>query len=382
MKKIKYINKIDEIEGLSNHEKTQLKTVTERFAFRSNEYYLSLIDWSDPDDPIRQLIFPQVNELMEWGKCDPSEESNYTVIPGLQHKYPSTALLLVSNVCGGICRYCFRKRIFFKDNSDVLKNLPKAISYLKDHKEITNVLLTGGDPLMVSTRRLSNIIEQIAEIDHIKIVRIGTKMLSFNPYRILNDPLLTDMITKYNNRNRRIYIMSHFSHVREITEEAYNAIIMLQKAGAIILNQTPIIKKVNDSPLVLAELFQKMSFIGITPYYVFQCRPSLGNKIYAVPLEEAYGIFEKAREQVSGISKRARFVMSHSTGKLEIIGLTESQIYLKYHRAADSKYSAQFMIYKRNPEAYWYDDYTGLFAESSVPCDTEVNYENLSMALA
>jgi len=364
MKKIDYINRIDGITSLTLEDHVQLKQVTEKYDFRSNDYYLSLIDWSDPLDPIRQMIIPDIGELQEWGKFDPSNESNYTIIPGLQQKYSSTALLLVSNVCGGICRYCFRKRIFIRKETDILKDLPAALNYISEHKEITNVLLTGGDPLMLTTNKLENIIKQLFNIPHISIVRIGTKLLSFNPYRILDDKSFLEMLRKYNCKDRKIYIMSHFSHINEVTDVAIDAVEQLLKTGVMILNQTPIIKGVNDSSAVLSGLFQKLSCIGIAPYYLFQCRPSLGNKCYAVTIERAYRIFEGAKELLSGLAKRARFVLSHSTGKLEIIGLTDKHIYFKYFRAADVQNSGQFMAFKRNPKAYWFDDYTEVVEDS------------------
>ncbi|MEA3226283.1 MAG: 4Fe-4S cluster-binding domain-containing protein [Planctomycetota bacterium] len=168
---MKYLTKIEQLEQLSRDEKTGLEQVTEKFAFRSNEYYLSLIDWDDPDDPIRKLIIPDLQELEEWGRLDPSDEKSYSIIPGLEHKYDSTALLLVSNVCDGICRYCFRKRVFINPRSEYLRDLPAAMRYIREHEEITNVLLTGGDPLALKPSKIENIIRQLREIKHVKIIR-------------------------------------------------------------------------------------------------------------------------------------------------------------------------------------------------------------------
>ncbi len=151
--------------------------------------------------------------------------------------------------------------------------------------------------------------------------------------------------------------MTHFNHPRELTEVAVKAIKLLHQTDAILANQTPLIRGVNDDPLVLAELFRQLSFVGIAPYYVFQCRPASGNKGFAVPIEEGYQIFEQAKARASGLAKRARFVMSHESGKIEIAGLTENRVYLKYHRAANGDESGKFMVFERNPEAYWFDDY-------------------------
>lgn len=363
---MKYITKIEQLEHLSPAEKTKLMQVTEKFTFRSNDYYLSLIDWNDPDDPIRKLIIPNLQELDEWGRLDPSDEKSYRIMPGLEHKYPSTALLLVSNVCDGICRYCFRKRVFINPQNEYLRDLPAAIQYIQQHREITNVLLTGGDPLALKSSKLESIIHELRKIEHVSIIRIGTKIPAFNPSRIIEDPALAEIINKYSTDQKRIYIMTHFIHPRELTDLAVKAVGMLQKAGAIIANQMPLIRGANDKPEVLAELLTKLSFTGAVPYYIFQCRPALGNKAYTVPIEQGYEIVEQAKALVSGPAKRIRFVMSHSTGKIEIVGKTENFVYFKYHRAAEEADSGRFLAWDSNPDAYWLDDYTEMIQDYPV----------------
>jgi len=345
------------LEQISATERAELKKVTDKFTFCANDYYLSLIDWDDPDDPIRRIIVPHVRELEQWGRFDPSDEQAYTIMPGLEHKYNSTALLLVSNVCEGICRYCFRKRVFRQSHKELLRDLPAAIQYIKQHTEITNVLLTGGDPLILKTPKLENIIHQLRQIDHVSIIRIGTKIPAYNPYRIIDDPAFLKMVKKYSTPGKKIYFMTHFSHPRELTAAAVKAVDLLQKADAVVANQTPIIKGVNDDPNVLAELLARLSFIGAVPYYIFQCRPATGNRAYTVPIEEAYDIIEQAKSMVSGLAKRIRFVMSHASGKIEIVGKTRGRIYFKYHRATDDKDSGRFLVFKSNPDACWFDDY-------------------------
>jgi KamA family protein len=360
---MKYFTRIDQLDQLSQAERTELQQVTDKFAFRSNEYYLSLIDWSDPKDPIRTAIVPGLQELDAWGRLDPSDEKTYSIMPGLEHKYRSTALLLVSNVCDGICRYCFRKRVFITPQSEYLRDVPTAVEYIRQHDEITNVLLTGGDPLVLKPSKLDNIIRSLREIDHVQIIRIGTKIPAFNPTRIIEEPGLLEMIDRYSTDEKRIYVMSHFIHPRELTGLAVKAVGLLQKAGAIVANQSPLIRGVNDNPSVLAELLAKLSFIGAVPYYIFQCRPALGNKAYTIPIEQGYEIVEQAKALVSGLAKRVRFVMSHSTGKVEIIGKTEGCVHFKYHRAAEDADSGRFLVLASNPEAYWLDDYTEMISE-------------------
>jgi KamA family protein len=362
----KYITNIDSISELSVKERQELKAVTDKFMFRTNDYYQNLINWDDPDDPIRRIVIPNKAELSAWGRLDASDEENYTIVPGLEHKYEFTALLLVNDVCGAYCRFCFRKRLFMDDNDEIVRDVSEGIEYIRKHPEINNVLLTGGDPFIMSTGKLEKIILPLREMEHVHIIRIGTKIPVFNPYRVLNDPSLMELIGKYSTNDKKIYIMAHFNHPRELTKEAIEAMNQLRYAGAVTVNQTPLIRGINDDPIVLAELFNRLSYAGIPPYYLFICRPTLGNKTYAVPIEEAFEIFEKARMRCSGLAKRSRLVMSHSTGKIEIVGKTEDRIYFRYHRAANPQEKARFMIFKRKPDAYWFDDYDEIIREYSI----------------
>lgn len=193
----RYCKKLSLISDIPEKELASLENVENKFAFRSNEYYLSLIDWDDPDDPIRRIVIPSPEELEDWGRLDASEEVDYTVAPGLQHKYDQTAVLLVSDQCGGFCRFCFRKRLFMEMGREMIKDISRDMEYIKKNPQITNVLITGGDPLFHSTKRLSRIISELREIDHIRIIRIGSKIPAYNPYRIINDPSLLEMIRTF-----------------------------------------------------------------------------------------------------------------------------------------------------------------------------------------
>jgi len=365
MKYPKYITRLEQIKELTERERKSLREVCEEFAFRTNEYYLSLIDWNDPDDPIRRIIIPDRNELAAVGSLDASNEKLYTKVLGLEHKYEHTAVLLVNDVCGGYCRFCFRKRLFMHIHDEVVRDVTEGLAYIREHEEVNNVLLTGGDPLLMSTKKLRNIIERLREIEHVQIIRIGSKMAAFNPYRILDDPSLLEMFEEFSTYRKRIYFMAHFNHPRELTDEAMRAMFLLQKAGVVTVNQTPIIRGINDSPEVLGELLDTLSFIGVPPYYVFQCRPTRGNRHLAVPVERAYEIHEQAKMLGSGLAKRSRFVMSHSLGKIEVLGLTEEYIFFKFHRAANPKDKSYTSVFRRNPEAYWYDDYDEMIADLS-----------------
>ncbi|ABK13935.1 MAG: KamA family radical SAM protein [Methanothrix sp.] len=355
---MRYVTDIMDVMQLKEDERKDLSSVTENFAFRASSYYLSLIDWNDPQDPLRKIVIPDANEMYNWGTKDPSRERSYTVLPGLQHKYRQTALMLVSNACGSLCRFCFRKRIFIDSHHETAIDLPRALDYIREHREITNVLLSGGDPLMLSTERLEEIVRRLRDIDHVQIIRIGTKLPVYNPFRITEDPSLLEIVKRYSHENRRIYFVIQFNHPKEISSETLKAVSQLQEAGAITVSQTPLLRGVNDNPETLAQLFKKLSFIGVSPYYVFQCRPSIGNYHFQVPVETSYAIVEKAKSMCSGLAKRAKFVMSHATGKIEVVGLTDRYVYMKYAQAADPENIGMFMVFERNPAAFWFDDYS------------------------
>lgn len=352
----KYIRKPDQVENLSEDEIKELSAVCEKYAFRASSYYLNLINWEDPDDPIKKIIIPQKEELLSWGKLDASNEASITVQKGVQHKYADTVLLLCNEVCGAYCRYCFRKRLFMDENDEASLDVSDGINYIKENKNVTDVLLTGGDPLLMSTPRLEAIISELRSIKHVDIIRLGTKMPAFNPFRILEDQELVNVMRRYSTPVKRIYLMAHFDHPRELTAEAIHCLEVLVKNGVIVTNQNPLLKEINDKPGILAELWQKLASAGVAPYYLFQGRPTEGNYPFKISLVEGYKIFEQAKKKVSGLAKRLRYAMSHETGKIEIIGVDSKHIYLKYHRAKNPEDQGKVLIYKRNDEAYWLDE--------------------------
>lgn len=354
----RYITSIDQIEQLSKETRATLKPITDKYVFRANDYYLSLIDWEDPSDPIRKLVIPNENELLEYGRWDASDEDTNYVVPGCQHKYTTTALLLVSEVCGSYCRYCFRKRLFRNDVKEAMSDVAPGIEYIRKTPEINNVLLTGGDPLILSAKKLRMIIEQLREIEHVKIIRIGSKLPAFNPMRIYEDEELLQIIRDYSTPDQRIYIMAHINHPREITKEAKKAFQALHDAGAIVVNQTPVLKGINDDPVVLGELLDKLSWAGVTPYYFFVNRPVAGNRDFVLPLKEIYDIVEGAKARTSGLGKRVRLSMSHTSGKIEILSIENNKAYLKYHQSRDGEYG-KFMVLDCPDDASWFDDLPG-----------------------
>ncbi|GAA0383513.1 KamA family radical SAM protein [Paenibacillus motobuensis] len=354
----KYITNIDKVTQLSQIERDQLRPITDKFVFRVNDYYLNLIDWDDPNDPIRKLVIPNTGELREYGRWDASDEDTNYVVPGCQHKYRTTALLIVSEVCGAYCRYCFRKRLFRNDVKEAMADVTPGIEYISRHPEINNVLLTGGDSLILATSKLRNILEQLRAIEHVKIIRLGSKIPVFNPMRIYEDPDLLQLISEFSSADKRIYVMAHINHPREITAEARKCFEALHKAGAIVVNQTPILKGINDDEKVLGELLDKLSWAGVTPYYFFINRPVAGNSDFVIPLRRAYELVEGAKARTSGLGKRVRLSMSHTSGKIEILAIENGMAYLKYHQSRDDEYG-KFMMLECPEDAAWFDDLPG-----------------------
>lgn len=353
--RVRYVRDLRKIDQIPAAEREFLEKVAEKYVFRVNDYYLRLIDWSDPHDPIRAIVIPRREELNDWGELDASHEKAYTVARGVQHKYQDTVLLLCNEVCGAYCRYCFRKRLFMDDNDEVSNDVSEGIAYIAAHPEVNNVLLTGGDPLLMSTRRLIEIFSALRAIPHVRIIRIGSKMPAFAPWRLLDDPELQAAFRQFSTPDRRIYVMCHFDHPRELTDAAVQGIDCLLSNRVICTNQCPIVKGINDDPAVLAELFATLSFIGCPQYYLFQGRPTQGNEPYEVPIVRGWQLFSQALQQGSGLARRPRFVMSHATGKIEILAVDDRHIYLRYHSASDPANSGRFSVYRRDDQAYWLD---------------------------
>ena len=351
------IRSIDDLRIESPEERRKLKKITSVFPLQITRYYASLIDWGNPADPIRKLVVPSVEEGSNEGLLDTSGEKVSTVLKGVQHKYRQTALVLTTNVCACYCRHCFRRRLMKKPtSSEVLDQLKGALDYIKKHKEIDNVLLSGGDPLMLPTKKIEFLLKNLTKIEHIKTIRFGTRVPAYLPSRITEDKKLLGLISKYSRPGKKIYFVVHFEHPRELTKEAIKCIESLHNADAVLLNQAVLLRGVNDSPETIAELFNKLSSFGICPYYLFQCRPVKNGKHFQIPLEEGWRIFEESKKYMSGLAKRARYVMSHHTGKIEIVGIEKGRIYFKYHQARDPDNIGKFFSVPLKSGACWLDD--------------------------
>jgi lysine 2,3-aminomutase len=278
-------------------------------------------------------------------------------MPGLQHKYSETALILVTNRCATYCRYCFRKRLIGLPNNEILKRFGDAANYIDRHEEINNVLISGGDPLVLKTAVLEKFLKVLSKIDHLSFVRFGSRVPVTLPAR-LYDPKILALFKKYSKSNKRFYVVTQFNHPREITPQSIKAVSNLIETGVLLSNQTVLLRGVNDDPDTLAAMMNDLASIGVTPYYVFQCRPVKRVKShFQVPICEGLRIIEKAKATCNGHSKRFKYVMSHKTGKVEILGIMDGEIYFKYHEAKDRENLGLMFKRRVNEEAGWLDDF-------------------------
>lgn len=345
------IRDLQEILHLDKSELNKLMEIQERFPMFVNPYYLSLINPEDPNDPIRKMCIPTDMELDTGGTMDTSGELDNTVVPGMQHKYAQTVLVLSTNQCAMYCRHCFRKRLVGLTSDETNGHIPDMVQYVREHKEVTNVLISGGDAFLNSNRTLQKYLE-FADIDHIDLIRFGTRTPVVLPQRI--DKKLIEVLREFAGK-KRIYVVTQFNHPREVTSEAAKAVQMLLDTGIIVKNQTVLLKGINDTPEVLSALLKKIVSIGIIPYYIFQCRPVQGvYSQFQVPLRTGYRIIEDTKNLCNGQEKCFRYAMSHPEGKIEILGELENKDMLfKFHQAKYSKNAGKILTVKVTEAQCW-----------------------------
>ena len=316
---------------LSKKEKKKLQEVLIKHPMRIPEYYYNLIDFNDDNDPIKKLAIPSVDELSSYGEVDTSGESTNTKLPGLQHKYKQTVLVLSTNICFMYCRHCFRKRMVGYTEVEINRRMEETVNYVKSHKEVNNVLITGGDAFSMSNKMIESYLMELSRIEHLDFIRFGTRSLVVYPKRVYKDKELLRILEKY-SKEKEIIVVTHFNHVKEITEESKKAIDALKRIGIVVRNQAVLLKGINDSKESLADLLNGLVRIGIQPYYVFQCRPVKGATHFELPLLKATQIVDGAKELLNGLSKGFKFIMSHKRGKIEIVGKTDKEFIFKFHQ--------------------------------------------------
>lgn len=340
--------------GLNDVDVARMNKVLDKYPMLISDYYFSLIDFKNPRDPILKMAVPSPAEMEGGGSPDTSGEASNTRIPGLQHKYRQTALILSTDKCAMYCRHCFRKRLVGLKSRETAADPEAACAYVAAHEEITNVLISGGDALMNSTAAIERYLKGLAEIPHLDLIRLATRTPVTLPGRITENPGLLALLSKYGQK-KRIYVVTQFNHPGELTEKSTAAVRALREAGCSVRNQTVLLKGVNDDAKVLSRLFRGLTRMGCQPYYVFQCRPAAGVKNhFQVPLLTGVKIVEDAKALQNGLGKTFKYCMSHPVGKLEILGSDmEGRMLFKFHGAKDPKNCGRIFSLPLEPGACW-----------------------------
>lgn len=359
------VNSIDSLKDyveLTNEEDKVLRDVVDEHPMNIPRYYLSLIDPNDPNDPIRKLALPSEDELVVAGAMgettkDPYGDDKHNKGNGILHKYPYSALVVATDYCSMYCRHCFRKAIVGLPNDKTVENFQKAAEYIREHKEITNVIISGGDPLLIGTKRIIKMLDSLIDIEHINYVRIGTRTPVVYPMRFFDDELMAYL--KEFNKKKTLYLPTHFNHVNEISEDARKAVLRIREAGITVNNQAVLLKGVNDTVEDIENLMNGLVKIGVNPYYLYQCMPvSRVRHHFQVPLKQGIDMVDKAKERLDGYAKRFKFIMGHDIGKIEIVGRIDDKLILKHihSRPEEPEMASQMKIMKLDDDAGWLDD--------------------------
>ncbi|MCY4303477.1 MAG: hypothetical protein OXC62_01620 [Aestuariivita sp.] len=415
---IHHLSHIAEIGHLSKEQIHNIRIVGQVFPFRTNRYVLTeLINWNKiPNDPIYRLVFPQramledteftrmadlikldaprseIDDLCREIQCKlnphpagqrelniPTEESGS--IDGLQHKYRETALFFPSRgqTCHAYCTFCFRWAQF-TGNTDLKissKDSNAMQTYLAKNKQLTDLLITGGDPMVMKTRVLERYLTPMlhnASLEHIVNIRIGTKALSFWPHRFTDDTDADDLMRLFEKvvqTGRHLAIMAHFNHPRELeTDSVRHAIQRIRNTGAVIRTQSPLLNHINNNENIWADLWKQQVKLGLIPYYMFVERDTGARHYFEVPLAKCLEIYQKAIRQVSGLARTVRGPsMSATPGKVEISGIetigNERVFVLRFLQGRDPSWVGRPFFAKYNPQATWLDHLEPAFKQSS-----------------
>jgi KamA family protein len=422
---IKDIDKIPQLSYLNDEERFRLKVAAQILPFRTNNYVIEqLIDWDNiPDDPIFLLNFLQgemigeenferiyysiknnlpadeiqkvVASIRENLNPHPAGQMDLNVpvmdeelIPGVQHKYRETCLIFPSagQTCHAYCTFCFRWPQFI-GNSDVkfaTDESKKFQQYIKEHKEITNILITGGDPMIMSAANLREYIAPLLgeDFSHTHSIRIGTKALSYWPYRFISDKDSDDILRLFETvvkSGKHLSIMAHFNHWREMeTEAAQEAIRRVRDTGAEIRTQSPLLRHINDDAGVWVKMWRRQVALGCIPYYMFIERNTGATDFFEVPLWKSFEIFRDAFNQVSGLSRTVRGPsMSALPGKVSIDGITEIMnekvFVLTFLQGRNPDWCKRPFFAKYDEEATWLTDLKPAFGDEKFFYQDEMN---------
>jgi len=289
----------------------EIKRVAKVFPFRINRYVMGLI--RSPGDPIWRQAVPDIQELEDLtGWEDPLAEETLSPVPNLVHRYPNRVLWLVSHECAMYCRFCTRKRRWqapLPMTDDIFR---AGLDYIRRHAEVKDVLLSGGDPLLLPLSRLENILAALSKISHVEIIRIGTRVPSMFPEKVTVQ--LAEMLARYHP----IFINIHFNHPREITSESRRACMLLANAGVVLGSQTVLLKGVNDEAGTLGELFHNLLTMRVRPYYLMQMDLTRGTAHFRTPIAVGLQILRALRNRISGLAM-PQFVVDLPEGRGKVV---------------------------------------------------------------
>jgi lysine 2,3-aminomutase len=295
--RIETLEQLKKYIALTDEEEAGIKKSLETFRMAITPYYLSLIDTENPHCPVRRQAIPTAAETHQTAAdlLDPLHEDEDSPAPNLTHRYPDRVLFLITDMCSMYCRHCTRRRFAgHTDTSSPEENIEKALDYIKKTTQVRDVLLSGGDALMISDSKLESIIKRLREIPHVEIIRIGTRTPVVCPQRITNE--LVEMLKKHHP----IWVNTHFNHPQEITEESIKACEKMANAGIPLGNQSVLLRGINDCTHIMKRLVQQLVKIRVRPYYIYQCDLSMGLEHFRTPVSKGIEIIENLRGHVSG----------------------------------------------------------------------------------
>lgn len=283
---------------LSPEEREAFREGAEMFNIRTTPYYASLAG-AHPADPIRRILMPNTLELATptQAMLDPLGERRNNPAPRIIHRYPDRALFLITDICSVYCRYCTRKHFTGQEQAFIKADeYTEALNYIKTHPGIREVILSGGDPLTVSDAQLDRTLFDLRKIEHVEIIRVGTRMPVVCPMRVSED------LVKILKKHKPVFLMSHFNHPRELTEEAATAVEMFVDNGIPVMNQMVLLNGVNNHPAIVQALSRRLLYLRAKPYYMFQCDPSRGTDHLRTSIEDSLEIQKELWGNLSGLA--------------------------------------------------------------------------------
>ena len=293
------VEQLEKVINLTDKEKNDVAETLKKFRLGITPYYAALMDKNDPSCPVRMQAVPVINEThrSDADMEDPLHEDEDSPAPGLTHRYPDRVLLLITDQCSMYCRHCTRRRLAGeKDGARSMDEIRQAIDYIRRTPQVRDVVLSGGDALLISDEVLETIIKEIRAIPHVEIIRIGTRVPVVMPQRITDD--LVNMLKKYHP----IWVNTHFNHIKEMTPEAKEAVRKLADGGFPLGNQSVLLRGVNDCVHVMRDLVHTLVKNRIRPYYIYQCDLSLGIEHFRTKISKGIEIIEGLRGHTSGFA--------------------------------------------------------------------------------